>query len=68
MSFDMVISLISNLEIVFNLTPCNRTSNVVTLLESSDNFNWGLTSIYFQYLNNISASQIEQYFGFCGLE
>ena len=50
------------------LSPCNSTSNVVTFLDSSNKFNWELSSICCQYLSNISASQIEEYFGFGGLK
>ena len=60
----MVIRLKSNVAIVLILSPCNSTSNVVTFLQSSNKFNCELSSIYCQYLSNISASQVEEYSGF----
>ena len=63
----MVIRLTSNVGIVLILTPHNSTSNVITFFDSSNKFNWELSSIYCQYLSNISASQIEEYFGFGGV-
>ena len=36
--FDMVIKFISDVAIVLILSPCNRTSNVVTFLESTNKF------------------------------
>ena len=66
MSFDIVIRLTSNVAIVLILSPCSSTGNVVTFFDSSNKFNWELSSICCQYLSKISAFQIEEYFGFGG--
>ena len=55
-SFDVVIKLISSVEIVPILSPCNSTSKVVNFLESSNRFKWELSPIFSQCVSNIITS------------
>lgn len=58
--------LIPNVAIVLILSSFNSRSKVVTFLESSNRFDWELSSVCFLYLSNTSASQVEEPFGLGG--
>ena len=56
-----MIRLASNVAVVLirYKSPCNSGSNVVNFFDSSNKSNWKLSSIFCQYVSNISASQIK---------